>query len=56
MEKIILDKKGIHEYQQNRAHYLMIDLILLIFPFQQFQVFEKMILDLNLKSRYRQLN
>ena len=25
MEKIILDKKGIHEYQQNRAPYLMID-------------------------------
>ena len=32
MEKIILDKKGIHEYQQNRAPYLMIDFATEIIP------------------------
>ena len=32
MEKIILDKKGIHEYQQNRAPYLLIDFATEIIP------------------------
>ena len=32
MEKIILDKKGIHEYQQNRAPYLMSDFATEIIP------------------------
>ena len=32
MEKIILDKKGIHEYQQNRAPYLMIDFATEVIP------------------------
>ena len=32
MEKIALDKKGIHEYQQNRAPYLMIDFATEIIP------------------------
>ena len=32
MKKIILDKKGIHEYQQNRAPYLMIDFATEIIP------------------------
>ena len=32
MGKIILDKKGIHEYQQNRAPYLMIDFATEILP------------------------
>ena len=32
MEKIILDKNGIHEYQQNRAPYLMIDFATEVIP------------------------
>ena len=32
MEKIILDKNGIHEYQQNRAPYLMIDYATEVIP------------------------
>ena len=32
MNKIILDKKGIHEYQQNREPYLMVDFATKIIP------------------------
>ncbi len=32
MNKIILDKKGIHEYQQNREPYLMVDFATEIIP------------------------
>ena len=32
MEKIILNKKAIHEYQQNKAPYLMIDFATEIIP------------------------
>ena len=32
MKKIILDKKGIYEYQQNREPYLLIDFATEIIP------------------------
>ena len=32
MKKLSLDKKGIHEYQQNRSPYLLIDFATEIFP------------------------